>query len=339
MIKLQAMKNGRYQAWMTQFSMRRFQLGILALLLLICLVSVYSSSPASEPSADYAAATQIASLESRLVNESSGIVASRRSKEILWTHNDSGDGAFLYAFDRQGKHRGVYKVTGAGAVDWEDMAAWRDGKSGKSYLYLGDIGNNSKKRDVLTIYRVLEPAVAGKDAATTRQTAVATSAAEAIRVKYPDANYDAETLMIHPTTGDLYIITKVLGGAARVFKLQAPFRERQTAAPEAAVLTQVGELQLPNAARGFLTGGDISPDGRRVALCDYFGAYELTLPAGQGDFDDIWRQPIKSVNIVSRKQGEAITYRADGLALLATSEGVPCPLIEIPQAGKPAQKP
>jgi len=54
----------------------------------------------------------------------------------------------------------------------------------------------------------------------------------------------------------------------------------------------------------------------------------------QGGFDAIWNQPPVPVGLGSRKQGEAICYRADGLALLMTSEGVPCPLIEIPQRKK-----
>ena len=65
-------------------------------------------------------------------------------------------------------------------------------------------------------------------------------------------------------------------------------------------------------------------------LCDYLGAVELVLPDSRGTaFDSIWKESLAPVNIGSRRQGEAICYRADGLALLATSEGLPCPLIEV----------
>ena len=307
-------------------SVKQFQVGVIVLLLLTSIISVYSSkAPDGGPSADYNPAVRIAELETRLVNESSGIAASRRNEGIFWTHNDSGDGAFLYAFDRQGKHRGIYQVTGAEAQDWEDMAAWKDPKSGRSYLYIGDIGNNSKKRTFVTVYRIPEPEVPTNSPAVDKKSAAPTAAAESVKLRYPDAAYDAETLMVHPQTGDLYIVTKVMGGAARVFTLRAPFARRQEA-----TLTQVAEIQLPNTLKGFLTGGAISPDGRRVALCDYFSAYELTLPGRRGGaFDEIWKQPLQSVSILTRKQGEAICYSADGRALLATSEGTPCPLIEI----------
>jgi len=52
---------------------------------------------------------------------------------------------------------------------------------------------------------------------------------------------------------------------------------------------------------------------------------------GGRNFDEVWKLPLAQVNVGSRKQGEAICYRADGLALFVTSEGLPCPLIEIPR--------
>jgi hypothetical protein len=280
-------------------------------------------------SSGYGAPVHLVNLENQSIKESSGIAASRRNADIFWTHNDSGDGPFIYAFDRRGKHRGVWRVAGAKAIDWEDMAIGPGPKRGRSYLYLGDIGDNSKKRDQITVYRVAEPQVTLKDSSSTVQNPRETEAADVIRLKYPDGKYDAEALLIHPLTGDLYIITKVRGAPARVYKLRAP-------APKSGVsqLSYVGEFRFPNPFQGFITGGDISPDGRRVVICDYLGACELILPGKRGiAFDEIWKQSPLPVDIGGfmgvRRQGEAICYCADGLAILATSEGVPCPLIEV----------
>ncbi len=313
-----------------KFSSRHFQFGAVAILLLVLIVFAYSHHQAQEQSTGYEAPVQLATLENQSINESSGIAASRRNKDIFWTHNDSGDEAFLYAVDRQGKHCGVWRVKGAQAQDWEDMAAWKDAKSGKSYLYIGDIGNNSKRREFLTVYRIVEPVITAKDSATTKEKPAETTPAEALKLKYPEGNFDAEALMIHPQTGDLYIITKVMGAAAKVFKLKAPFMQQKEAR-----LIEVAEVQVPNQFIGFLTGGDISPDGHRVALCDYLSAFEITLPDQKGiAFDEIWKQPVQVLNIGKRKQGEAICYSADGMALLATSEVLPCPLIEITRKRK-----
>jgi len=94
-------------------------------------------------------------------------------------------------------------------------------------------------------------------------------------------------------------------------------------------MARIGEVSLPGLTGSMVTGGDIAPDGLRVALCDYFMAYEISLPEGAKDgFDVIWKQTPMPVNIGARRQGEAVCYRADGKALLATSERVPTPLLE-----------
>src|ERR1044072_2048451 len=63
---------------------------------------------------------QLATLEDQKVRESSGLVASRRSPGLFWTHNDSGDGPFVYAFDRAGRSRGTWRVEGGEAAEWEE---------------------------------------------------------------------------------------------------------------------------------------------------------------------------------------------------------------------------
>ncbi|HKR58234.1 MAG TPA: hypothetical protein VJS64_00770, partial [Pyrinomonadaceae bacterium] len=90
----------------------------------------------------YGPATQLTILKDKSIKESSGIAASRNHPGIYWTHNDSGDGPFIYAFDIRGDSRGVWRVTGASAEDWEDMAAGPGPRAGTNYLYLGDIGDN-----------------------------------------------------------------------------------------------------------------------------------------------------------------------------------------------------
>src|SRR5215213_3894622 len=70
----------------------------------------------------YGPPVNIASLKDKSVSESSGLVASRRTPGVYWTHNDSGDGPFIYAFNSRGEASGVFRVTGAQARDWEDIS-------------------------------------------------------------------------------------------------------------------------------------------------------------------------------------------------------------------------
>jgi hypothetical protein len=265
----------------------------------------------------------LAELKSREIDESSGLVAAQLTG-VYWTHNDSGDGPFIYAIDEIGASRGVWRVGGAENHDWEDIAAGPGPDTSKRYLYIGDIGDNDDNRKGLIVYRISEPTITDNDAATSRQNPRVTESAEVIRLRFPDGKHDAETLMVHPKSGDLYIVTKVALENAVVYKAAAPLPlDKQI------VMTRLNELDLRNLVGGAVTGGDISPDGRRVALCDYLQGYEATLPATSNNFDDIWKQPMIALDLGKRKQGESIAYRLDGKALLATSEGKHSPLIEV----------
>ena len=68
-----------------------------------------------------ASAVQTGQFASPRLRESSGVAASRAHAGVLWTHNDSGDGPYLYATDLRGHDRGFLLVPGAEATDWEDM--------------------------------------------------------------------------------------------------------------------------------------------------------------------------------------------------------------------------
>ena len=241
-----------------------------------------------------------------------------------WTHNDSGDGPFIYAFDTRGDSFGTFRVSGAEARDWEDIAAGPGPQPNRSYLYVGDIGDNDAVRPEVIVYRVAEPLLSTSTRKFTKSRPGSTEPAEVIRLRYPDGKHDAETLLVHPRNGNLYIVTKVLIANPVVYEAVAPFTAGQSI-----TMRRVGEPRVPSLFGGALTGGSISPDGRRVALCDYFSGYELVLPAGSSNFDDIWKQKMISFDLGKRKQGESITYRLDGRALLATSEGRQSPLIQV----------
>lgn len=272
----------------------------------------------------YEPATKLADLKDPDIKESSGIVASRTTPGLYWTHNDSGDGPFIYAFDNRGSRRGVWHVTGAKARDWEAIAAGPGPERNKAYLYIGDIGDNNERRSEIVVYRVLEPVITAADAETTKSKPRLTESAESIRLRYPDGKHDAETLLLHPQTGNLYVVTKQVFGNPHVYEASSPL-----ATAEPLTLRHVGELRVPSMFGGIITDGAISPDGRRVALCDYLRGYELVLGAPRADFDTIWTQPLTTIELGKRKQGEAITYRLDGRALLTTSEGVPASLIQV----------
>jgi hypothetical protein len=284
-----------------------------------------STSPGAAAAAAYGYQpfTVLGTITDPGIDESSGLAASRRNPGLLWTHNDSGDEPLVYCVDLKGAPCGVWRVTGADAWDWEDMAAGPGPRPGEPYLYLGDIGDNLDQRSEIIVYRIPEPA-AGAGPVTTKAAPAASAPAEALKLRYPDGPHNAEALAVHPTTGDVYVVSKD-AQAARVYKAAAPLDGSKVA-----TMTQVGTIRLGAGSRGLeqITGADISSDGRRVAMSSYAQGYELEAPAA-GPFDDVWSQPPAPIALGPRLQGEAIAYRLDGKALLTTSEIVPSPLQQV----------
>lgn len=280
----------------------------------------FSIGVAQQPS--YGPPTTIARLQDKSITESSGLVASRATHGAYWTHND--DEPIIYAFNERGASLGVFRVTGAQAHDWEDISIGTGPEQGKSYLYIGDIGDNDAVRSEIVVYRVAEPTLAAESAISTKARPVKTESADAIRLRYPDGKFDAESLIVHPVSGNIYIVTKVPLVNPVVYEAAAPLT------PDKVItMKRIGEVRVPSVFGGVLTGGSISPDGRRVAFCDYFQGFELVLPEKSSDFNDIWKQRMTGFDLGKRQQGEAIAYRLDGNALLATSEGNQSPLIQV----------
>ena len=93
--------------------------------------------------------------------------------------------------------------------------------------------------------------------------------------------------MVHPKTGRIYIVTKVELGKPGIYAVDAP------AAGGNATLARLGEIDASGLSSGLITGGAISPDGLRAALCNYEQGYEFILPDATASFDSIWKQPLE----------------------------------------------
>jgi len=253
--------------------------------------------------------------------EASGLTESKCQPDVFWTHNDSGHDPVIYAISRSGSDLGSWRVKDAQNFDWEDIAEFKD-PSGKCFIYIGETGDNDLVRSVHNVYRVAEPQVstdAGK-----RKEGFETEPAVSVSFSYADGPHNAETLMVHPATGDIYVLTKNRKGPSGVYKIAPTFGSGVVQKVSA-----IANIQVPSVPVGLLTGGDISPDGRRVVLCDYVDGYELTLPAGDNVFDDIWKQAPYQIDLGKRDTGEAVAYGRDANTIYATTEGKKAPIIEV----------
>ncbi len=257
------------------------------------------------------------------INEASGLVDSRRNPGVLWVHNDSGDGPYLYALSHSGEHLGVWEVEDANARDWEDLAAGQDPETGAQLLYVGDIGDNSETRDAVVVYRMEEPAVdpeGGEQGGTI--------SAAAIELTYPYGNkHNAETLMVDPVTDDLYIVTKSYDGTTGVFRKPAPH-----SGGEQATLEEVTWLDFATSPLGgnATTGGAFSPLGDRFVIRTYATTAYLWLRDGSQSVADALATDPCPITMPWERQAETIEFSVAGDALLSISEGEAQPIYRLP---------
>lgn len=192
------------------------------------------------------------------VQESSGVIASRRYPGLFWTHNDSGDMARLFAFRHDGgavfptefakEYHGL-ELLNAFNRDWEDIAADNTGN-----LYVGDIGNNGNARRDLAVYVVPEP---------NPEASLRTMPLKRVPFAYPDQkefpgkppDFDAEALFW--ADGKLWLLTKHRSDTHTTL-----YQFDSMRADELNVLSRVEEF-----ATDFpVSAADASRDGKRLAV-------------------------------------------------------------------------
>lgn len=263
-------------------------------------------------------------IEDERITECSGLAWSR-TQPILWLHNDSGDRARFYGVGGDGRLLAVVNLSGAQARDWEDMARgpW---SGGGDALFLADIGDNARARSSVRIYRVPEPPVDLQAAPVD----MAIDVFDAFDLTYPDGPHDAETLLVDPATGDVYIVTKEVLGESVVFFAAAP------AHGDRLELVAVDSLSFGSAALlggRLITGGDVAPDGGQVILRSYDRAFVFRRWPGSPLATSFATEPCR-VPIAAEPQGEAVAFTPDGRGYVTVSEG-PRPAIYLTEYTAP----
>lgn len=284
---------------------------------------------------EYYAPERICEINDRELNEASGLVASRRKPGIYYTHNDSGGRPTIYAIDRSGAIQAKIELLGAKNMDWEDIAI-APGKAANTWdICVGDIGDNKSDRRFVTLYRFEEPdfSIAGSGESA-RIIEVRPSTFE---IRYEDGPSDAEALLVHPKTGDGYIIQKRREGPAAIYKFPAPWNNDGIQ-----VLKRCGELRFPTVPpiQRLVTAADFSPDGRRLAARTYVCGWIWELPPQVRSEATaiLFQQQPQRIDLAAEKQGEAICFSSDGGCLLTVSEGTPTAIYECCES-VPASRP
>ncbi len=246
------------------------------------------------------------------IRESSGVAASRRHPGVLWTHNDGGDKPMLYVTNLSGADLGHFRLAGAQAEDWEDIALGPCPESGTACLYIADTGDNLERRRDVAIYIVEEPQELPPRGKRAREDLPA----RRMEVRYPDGSHDVEAMAVAPD-GEILLINKGRRGRIRLYRIPAGATSSQSVTAETGDALDI----VPQRTLGRLvTGAAISPSGRRLAVRTYTEIILFRL-----DGASVVREGEPCWLGLREPQGEAIDF-LDEETLVLTSEarlGIP----------------
>ncbi|MBZ5735216.1 hypothetical protein K8Z61_11985 [Nocardioides sp. TRM66260-LWL] len=230
--------------------------------------------------------TPVATVQDSSITESSGLVV---DGDRFVTTNDSGDTGRVFTLDRTGRTVGV-TYWAASPTDVEALAP-----AGSGQVWVADIGDNDRRRQSISVARIpvgpgtrrVEPTI--------------------FQLTYPDSAQDAESLVVDPRTGRLYVVTKGFTGGV-VF-----------AAPE--VLSADGQNRLTPVGSTIPIATDAAffPDGRHLVVRGYGSATVYAWPG---------LRRVGSFDLPRQRQGEGIAVDGRNRVFLS-SEGRDQPILRI----------
>jgi hypothetical protein len=265
------------------------------------------------------------SVPDSVLHEPSGLAFSRVNPGVIYVHSEIDDKTMVAISSANASVLAKFTLSNPGQWDWEDIATGPCPAG--SCIYVGDIGGSKagqSRTNGYNIFRVAEPkVVAGQNGALTT---------DRYRFKYPDGAHNAEALLVHPDSGDVYVVTKEPSGHSGVYTfpdgLPAPSSTTVT------TLTKVTTLHVPTytAANGSasevhkaiwypqVTAGSIHPGANRFILRTPYAVWEYRGTEG-GSFESAFSAtPVALTAPTGEGQGEAIDYALDGSAYYTLSE-------------------
>ncbi|NND11778.1 MAG: hypothetical protein EX254_01225 [Flavobacteriaceae bacterium] len=203
------------------------------------------------------------------------------ASNLIWVIEDSGNKNVLYGLNQKGKITQEIKISNARNEDWEDLTADKDGN-----IYIGDFGNNTRRRNVFAIYKVNRANLSE-----------ASINAEVISFELPPKlkREDFEAFFIHDN--NFYILGK---DPRKSIMIKVPNKIGDHTAE------LVSEFNLKG-KHNSVTSADISNDGKTIVLLNHDKVWKLS---GFSD-NDFFSGTIESIPLDHNTQKEGVCFKSD----------------------------
>lgn len=265
---------------------------LIVLIAVVALVALARGAEAqTQPIPPQVPSKQVSVMTDPRITESSGLAASVKHPGVVYTFNDSGHAAQLFAVNSAtGKTVGVTTVVGATWTDAEAMSL-HDGT-----VWIGDVGNGVGVRRIRAVYSFPEPGPGDHHVRATRYPVVF-AAKETV---------DVEAMVVLPDRIDFYS----KGWQGTVFSVSGPLK------------TNASNIARPTrrVVPGWTTDASATPDDRLVLVR---GINVVEVRDAK-----TWKLRYSDV-IPFLLQGESITVEPSGRSYLIGSEGKNSPLVRI----------
>lgn len=246
--------------------------------------AVSASSTDEATGAELTDVTEYAAWSSPELTEASGLAFLDSN---LLTVNDSGDAAVVYvSAGTAGEVTGTITYADEDPFDVEAITVTAD-----RTVYIGDVGDNAEVRDTIAIYTFQAPSELAGDQRVDSTRYVLT---------YPDGAHNAETILVDPSTGEVFVVTKD-AAEPQVFSAGVLGDATQIELSEASV------AQLPLTA----TDGAFNAAGDKVVIRTYMTLSIYAYPA--------WDQ-LGTVALPLQPQGEGLSLGPNGTWLIGSEK-------------------
>lgn len=256
------------------------------------------------------------------MREASGLARSGRNGNRLWLLNDGGSPAALHAIGLDGSYLHRSKLLAARNRDWEDLAAFSH--NGKDWLLIADVGDNSGRRDFVTLYVVEEPGATSD-----------INVARKIHVTYPDGPQDCEAVAIDAVNESILLLSKrSIPAVLYAVPLLAEADDQPLVAKRLGTVASIPqptgtdlERAVPDKSWHWQpTAMDISADGTTAVILTYRAAYVFGKSAEETWIAALQRQPVR-LDLGGLELAESVAFANDGESIYVTTEGRNPPLI------------